>query len=153
MLSAAPSPAGPAPITTTEYWSGTAWSGTASPGAFGASGPSGIAEAVGQTLEAAEAGLLAEDLHRLEQRRTDPATAHGGPQRAERSARLEALTIDERGPQGGLDVGGDPRVERLERHPRRIEDGDPVRLRQRVILDDDVLIRREEEREHAAHLA
>src|SRR5690606_28186960 len=77
-LSAALSPTGPAPTMTTSY--------SASPVPVIVVLSS---QPISQTLHAGDRRILAEQLHRLEQRRADAAARQRSAQRTERNARLE----------------------------------------------------------------
>src|SRR6478609_6038998 len=71
-------------------------------------------ERVAQRPETVQGRGLAEDLHRLEERRRDARTRDSRAQRAEREARLDAETVDDRGAQRLLDAGGIPGASRAE---------------------------------------
>src|SRR5690242_13458070 len=101
-------------------------------------------------LQSPERPLGAEQLQRLEQRRTDPAPGDRDPDRAERVARLEPHAVDQGLAESGLDRLGGPLVEPRERVVRRPDDVAPGLVdllagHERLLVD-------EEETEHRHRL-
>src|SRR5690606_8806276 len=89
-------------------------------GAFGSERRAGGAEP-------GEAHVLAQQLHRLVQRRRDGLAADRHAHRTERLAGLEAHAVHERGLEGLLDGPGGP-LDAFERGDRGVEDGGGIAL-------------------------
>ena len=71
----------------------------------GQTGPNPGGSPVHEPGEAPQGRVFAEELQRLEQRRRDPSTADGDPQRPVRDPGLQAESVDQRGDERFLDRG------------------------------------------------
>src|SRR5665811_130203 len=107
-----------------------------------------------QRPQPGQRGLAAEDLHRLEQRRRDPATGDPDTQGREGKFGLDAQTLHQGRAQCCLDVGPSPLWQSLERRNRGVEHyaGIVFELSPGIVLDDKVAIADEEEGQHSLGL-